>query len=158
MKPLENWRLTDTRLGASTNSKTSSAAMLAGIRYHKRVYKLLKMNCDLGWPGWKLYVEPWFKADKSQRLRSPDAVMVEAASGRALVIEVKKNWADGRDGKLLAEYLPIVRCAFDVAVMPLMIVGNVRGLKHEPLLSLGSVLESCAAWQLGQPTPTLLIP
>lgn len=157
MLPTEPWQLTETRMGASTNKGATNAAILAGIRYHKRMYKVLKLNSGSVWPGWKLMVEPWFKAMKSQKLRSPDAVLVQADLGKALVIEVKKNWADGRDTKLLQEYLPIVRSALNVEVAPLMIVGNVRGLRHAPLLSFADVMAASWAWKRGEPTPTLLV-
>jgi hypothetical protein len=158
MLPVEEWRLTDTRMGASTNSTTTNKAMLAGIRYHKRIYKILRLNAGLQWPGWQLMVEPWFKAVKSQRLCSPDTVLLNRERGEALVIEVKKNWRDGRDEKLLGLYLSVVRSAFGVDTRPLMVVGNVRGLAHKPLLSFADVMEAGWGWQWGRPTPTLLVP
>lgn len=156
MKAVEPWVLTDTRLGASTNSSTSNPAMLAGIRYHKRFYKGLRVHVDLSLPGWTLFVEPWFKASKSQKLRSPDSVLINRELGKAVVIEVKKNWQDGRDVKLLTEYLPIVASAFGLESFPLMVVGNVRGLRHEPLKSMSEIIDVPLAWLPGQPTPTLL--
>lgn len=157
MKTLEEWMLTETRMGASTNKGATNSAILAGIRYHKRIYKTMAVHVALSMPNWTLMVEPWFKAKVSQRLRSPDMVLRNDAKGLAIIIEVKKNWKDGRDVKLLEEYLPIVRSALGLRTYPLMLVGNVRGLAHEPLTSMAEITEALA-WTLGQPTPTLLKP
>lgn len=157
MRTTEPWFLTAGRLGASTNtSKASSHAIQAGIRYHRRIYETLKLHCLFQLPSWRLLIEPWFRT-AAYKLRSPDAVLVDDVAGYAIVIEVKKNWRDGRDVKLLDEYLPIVRSALAVDTYPLMLVGNVRGLKHEPLTSFSQLL-SPLNWTPGQPTPTLLKP
>jgi predicted nuclease of restriction endonuclease-like RecB superfamily len=154
MKTLERWFLTDTKMGASTNtSKATNSAIEAGIRYHRKMYKLLAAHIAMSLPNWGLYIEPWFKSE-SQKLRSPDAVL--RSDDLAIVVEVKKNWQDGRDVKLLDEYLPLVASAFGVKTRPLMIVGNVRGLKHKPLLSLADIIAVPSAWTPGKPTPTLL--
>ncbi len=159
MRSYEQWYHSHRALmGASTNtSKATNHAIAAGIRYHRRIYETLKLHCSLALPDWKLYVEPWFHTAGKAKLRSPDGVLVEAGGERAIVIEVKKNWQAGRDVKLLEEYLPIVASAFDVRTFPLMIVGNVRGLKHKPMLSLRDLLVPLT-WSLGDPTPTLLKP
>ena len=155
VKTTEKWFHSEkARFGASTNSGATNNAIAAGIRYHKRFYKTLGVYASLSLPDWKLYIEPWFRT-AAYKMRSPDAVLRNGQA--AIVIEVKKNWRDGRDVKLLEEYLPIVKSAFDVETYPLMVVGNVRGLAHDPLLSMGDI-ESALAWQLGQPTPTLLKP
>jgi hypothetical protein len=156
MRTTEPWVLTDTKMGASTNKGATNPAILAGIRYHKRIYKTLDLQAKLNWPGYRLMIEPWFKGSVSQKLRSPDAVL--RGPDYAVVIEVKKNWADGRDEKLLGEYLPIVRSALDLPTHPLMVVGNVRGLGHDPLLSFADIIEAAQGWQWGRPTPTLLVP
>lgn len=158
MKPLEAWRHDENaRLGASTNKSTANPAMLAGIRYHNKVYKTLRLHCALNLPGWTLMVEPWFRTE-TYKLRSPDGVLINHELKQAVVIEVKKNWADGRDVKLLTEYLPIVKSAFTVLTFPLMIVGNVRGLdkKNKPYTSMDALLEPLG-WRPGSPTPTLLM-
>lgn len=160
MLPAERWVLTETRMGASTNStkasEGSSAAIIAGIRYHKRVYAGLGLHVSVSMPGWKLLVEPWYKAVVSQKLRSPDAVLLNAERGLGIVIEVKKNWSDGRDKKLLDEYLGIVRSAHDVQTVPLMIFSNCRGFRHEPHVDIMEALAAAEAWKRGGPTPALL--
>ena len=154
MKAIEPWFLTSDRMGASTNKGATNAAIAAGIRYHKRMYKTFKLQCAINFPEWKLMIEPWFRT-AAYKLRSPDSVLVDEAGKRAIVIEVKKNWQDGRDVKLLDEYLPIVQSALGVKTYPLMVVGNVRGLKHAPLLSFKDILLPLD-WKPGMPTPTLL--
>lgn len=158
MKLLENWRHDElARLGASTNSgKAHNHAIAAGIAYHRKFYKTLQVHAMLSLPGWQVFIEPWFKS-ATGRLRSPDAVLLNRATEQAVVVEVKKNWADGRDVKLLDEYLPIAKSAFSVPTFPLMVVGNVRGLKHRPLTSMGKLL-TALDWLPGDPTPTLLKP
>jgi hypothetical protein len=159
MRSAEQWYHSEKALmGASTNTKkATNSAIEAGIRYHRRIYKLLKLHCALSLPEWKLYVEPWFHTAGKAKLRSPDAVLVQADRKIALVIEVKKNWESGRDRKLLDEYLPIVSSAFGVRTFPLMLVGNVRGLKHEPIKSMAGLLLPLG-WLASDPTPTLLVP
>lgn len=159
MRAVEDWMLTETQMGASVNKGATNPAILAGIRYHKRMYKLLSLHVAQHMPDWRLMVEPWFKAKVSQTLRSPDAVLLAPATleGRreAIVVEVKKNWKDGRDTKLLDEYLGIVASALGVRTSPLMVVGNLRGLAHQPLLSMADIT-SVLTWKRGEPTPTLL--
>jgi hypothetical protein len=91
-------------------------------------------------------------------LRSPDGVIVNREHSLAIVIEVKLNWADGRDVKLIDEYLPIVQNAFQLDfTWPLLITRCLRGYKHPPLLGL-SQLEKAMEWFPGDPTPLLLHP
>lgn len=157
MKLLHQWRYKpDFRLGASMDTKSQNKAAQRGIAYHRRVYKQLVDHRDDG----QLLIEPWFfriDGQVKRTMRSPDAVLVFPDS-TAIVIEVKMNWADGRDEKLLNEYLPIVRSAFDLDVVwPLLITSCLRGYQHPPLLGLGR-LHDCMAWEPGQPTPLLLHP
>ena len=84
-------------------------------------------------------------------------MLLDADAQRALVIEVKLNWKDGRDQKLIEEYLPLVRSAFGVATFPLLITANVRGLQHKPMTSF-TELVACYDWRPGDPTPVLLLP
>jgi len=75
----------------------------------------------------------------------------------ALVVEVKLNWRDGRDEKLLSKYLPVVKNAFKLeAVWPLVIVGCLRGYEHPPLLGFKQ-LDRAFSWQAGDPTPVMLV-
>lgn len=157
MKTVNPWRhRPDYRLGANFDSKSQNAAASRGIAYHKRVYRQLS-EADL---GGNLVVEPWFECldNKVKRtMRQPDAVLV-MPDQCAIVIEVKMNWKDGRDTKLLLEYLPIVRSAFELETLwPLVITSNLRGYPHPPLLGLQQ-FHQCLRWEPGQPTPLMLLP
>lgn len=156
MKPVERWlHLESYKMGASAGAKGSSAARHAGILYHRKFYKTLDLQhqLNLAQQGLKLLIEPWFESRPTRQRRSPDAVLLGDAF--ALVIEVKLNWRDGRDEKLLDEYLPIVGSCFGVPPRPLMVCGSIVGLTHKPLLSISQLLDA-ALWQPGDPTPTLL--
>lgn len=143
-------------MGASTGCK-STGVKERGNAYHRKVYKALAGRKDL--PG-TLLIEPWYRnmADYPERntLRSPDAVVVNEETKCGLIIEVKLNWKDGRDVKLLDEYLPIVRNAHGLDVVwPLLITQCLRGYKHPPLLGLDQ-LNRAMEWFPGDPTPVLL--
>ena len=159
MKAAVQWyHQPDVRFGSSTGctTKTKNSAIERGLAYHQRFYKLLKIHCQVNLPEWEVLVEPWFR-DWNWKRRSPDAVLLHRPEKRALVIEAKMNWKDGRDAKLLNEYLPIVRSAFDLEqVAPLIVTGNVRGYKHPVLLGLGDLLKPLD-WKPGLPTPTMLV-
>jgi hypothetical protein len=157
VKTTHSWRYRpDYRLGASFDSKSQNAAATRGIRYHQHVYKKLNAAELDG----KLLVEPWFEQidGKIKRtMRQPDAVLL-LPDDCAVVIEVKMNWADGKDTKLLTEYLPIVKTAFELDTLwPLVITGNVRGYPHPPLLGLQQFY-NCFQWEPGRPTPLMLLP
>lgn len=160
MKTLHPWKFEENaRLGASTGYKSKTGSIAAGIRYHRGVYEQLRKFCKTNLPGHKLYIEPWFRNKVTQSLRSPDAVLVDPALNTAIVIEVKMNWKDGRDKKLLDEYLPIVQSAFALdTTWPLLITGNVRGIPRGtfPLLGLKQI-EDCLTWFPGQATPIMLV-
>lgn len=161
MRPLETWvHQPLRRLGASTNAK-SDGVKERGNAYHRRVYKLLASHRAVNMPEWEWLPEPWFKQLNTggvRKERSPDGVLLNRATATALVIEVKLNWKDGRDYKLLTEYLPIVQCAFKLdAAWPLLITSCLRGYEHPPLLGLGQ-LDRAFTWQPGDPTPLMLVP
>lgn len=159
MKTLYPWRhRPGMKLGAGGGSKSQNAAATRGIAYHQRVYRQLdKMLLDEA----ELLIEPWFEqVDGSIKppMRQPDAVIKYPYDNTAIVVEVKLNWADGRDEKLINEYLPIVKSAFQLeTTWPLLITANLRGYKHPPLLGLRQ-FEECLAWCPGRPTPLLLLP
>lgn len=91
-------------------------------------------------------------------MRSPDSVILLPEANVGIVCEVKLNWKDGRDTKLLKEYLPIVANAHKLDMCwPLMITHCLWGYKHPPLLGLRK-WEECMAWQPGDPTPVMLVP
>lgn len=157
-------RVTDIDVGSRSNYASKNKSIMRGLAYHRKVYKLLEVWQKLSAPEQQLYIEPWVKRVKpdpktgKRPMRQPDAVLVDPASNTAIVIEVKMNWKDGRDEKLVNEYLECVRHAFDVAMCwPCVITSNVRGLKHEPRMGLGSVL-TCDDWYPGADTPVVLVP
>lgn len=158
MKTLEPWvHLEHYRFGASMGAKGSDKQQEAGNAYHRKVYNLLQLHASVSLPGWRLLVEPWFKGKTSQKLRSPDSVLIDDVTGTGVVAEVKLNWKDGRDDKLLDEYLGIVKSAFGLEkVKPLLITKNLRGYQHPPLLGL-SQFHDCLEWHPGKPTPLMLL-
>ena len=105
MKLLHPWRLkqgVNIGAGQASGSRSQSASAARGIAYHRRVYRQLERYyaSDEAY----LLVEPWFvQVDDQPRrtMRSPDAVVVFSDVNAALVVEVKMNWKDGRDEKLL---------------------------------------------------------
>lgn len=159
MRTLHDWQhRPDWKIGANMGSKSNNSAANRGIAYHQRVYRLLlaklKHEADL-------LIEPWFERidDQPRRtMRQPDAI-IRYLPESAIVVEVKLNWRDGRDDKLLNEYLPIVRNALKLDVVwPLLITRNLRGYDAaKPLLGLGAI-DDCLAWEPGLPTPVLLLP
>ena len=160
MKLLEEWFKTEqVKFGASANSKSKNSAAERGNAYHRKVYKLLTMQQrimpNLG--GWELLVEPWYRGRESRALRSPDSVFLNLEQKLALVIEVKLNWKDGKDEKLLCEYLPIVESAHKVKAYPCMVVQCLRGYDGgEPLKGLASVWQALK-WNAGKPTPVAMV-
>lgn len=163
VKVLTPWRYRKGfSLGTSTSSKSKNLAAQRGINYHKKVFKHLGEHVLGEADGAELLVEPWFqKIDNSTSppMRSPDAVICYPDTNCALVVEVKLNWADGKDDKLIYEYLPIVQSAFSLdAVWPLLITQCLRGYNaSQPLLGLQQMYRAYE-WEPGRPTPVLLLP
>lgn len=156
MKPLHAWKHEPRALlGASSGNKSKNDAIQRGLAYHRKVYTKLQ---EVAPPEVSLLIEPWFREQsRAGTLRSPDTVLLNTVDKTALVIEVKLNWKDGRDIKLVNEYLPIVKSAFALEfVWPLLITANLRGYQHPPLLGLGK-LEEAYAWHPGDPTPLMLV-
>lgn len=107
--------------------------------------------------GWKLLVEPWYKNLDTGKCRSPDSVLLHEEDRIGIVVEVKLNWKDGRDIKLIDEYLPIVKAAHSLEVVwPLLITRCLRGYAHPPILNL-SHIDRCQSWFPGDPTPLMLL-
>ena len=156
MKALHKWRhLPNDRFGSSAGCKATGAKG-RGLEYHRRVYRELRKLYAFGGPE-KLIVEPWYREEsKAGTLRSPDSVIIDEELRVGLVVEVKLNWKDGRDVKLVDEYLPIVRSAHELElVWPVLITKCLRGYEHPPLLGLGQ-LDLARSWRVGEPTPVLL--
>lgn len=158
MQMIEPWRHEPTmRLGASIKATAKNGAKLRGQRYHRKIYDKLQLmlgaEADL-----ELLIEPWFRNLKKPTFRQPDAAIVLPSINAAIVIEVKLNWKDGRDVKLIDEYLPIVKTALGLDVTwPLLITQCLRGYPHPPLLGLKK-WEDAMSWQPGDPTPLMLVP
>lgn len=159
MQTLERWyHQENVRFGASTSGKNKADVVLdRGNAYHRNIYKRLQKAAPTLLPSYTLLIEPWFRTF-TWRQRSPDAVLVDREAGHAFVIEVKLNWTSGRDVKLLDEYLPIVRSAFELAsCSPVLITADLRGYKHMPLLGIPH-LPRARDWEPSFPTPLLLVP
>jgi hypothetical protein len=161
VRAVESWRVEPrAHFGASTGVKITTSkntALARGVAYHRRVYRALSDYCVLQPELGRLHIEPWIRSS-SYKLRSPDAVLIDEVTGTGLIIEVKMNWSDGRDVKLIDEYLPGCQSAYGLScVWPLLITQNLRGYRHKPLLGLGQ-LSAALAWQPGDPTPLLLLP
>lgn len=158
MKPLARWKLEENmRMGASTSALKAKGSKQRGIAYHRQIYGKLQalLKDEL---GVKLLVEPWYRCLSQPSMRSPDSVILLPEAEAAVVVEVKLNWKDGRDVKLIDEYLPIVRAAHQLEVVwPLLITKCLRGYQHPPLLGLKR-WEDAMAWQPGEPTPLMLVP
>lgn len=161
MQTTEEWfRTHQVKFGASGGAKSKNNAAARGIAYHQRVYKLLRAEFLINHRGWYFEPEPWFRGRVSRKLCSPDGVAVLMGSGSplaALAIEVKLNWKDGRDQKLLDLYVPVLSCVYGVKAKPVLITRNVRGLQHEPLVGLAGLMQALR-WQPGNPTPVVLVP
>jgi len=158
MKMLHQWKHEPTmRLGASVKVTASSGSKKRGQEYHRRIYKDLRKHLA-NEPGVELLEEPWFRNLKMAMMRSPDAVIKLPEANVAIVVEIKLNWKDGRDIKLIDEYLPIVKNAFQLdETWPLLITRCLRGYAHPPLLGLKR-WEDAMIWLPGDPTPVMLVP
>lgn len=158
MLAIERWSHdTSSRVGASTGGGAKTGVMGAGNAYHRKVFKTLELHVRLNHPELQLLVEPWLRSHPSYRLCQPDSVLLAPDEGWGVVVEVKKNWKDGRDEKLLDLYLPAVRSAFGLdAVYPLMVCGCVRGLAYPASTTFADLLVLPRSWQPGDPTPVIL--
>lgn len=157
----EEWRheaLVRFGTASGATGKTKNGAIERGNAYHRKVFKVLDSNLSLNAPDLQRLTEPWLRSNPSQRLCSPDYVIIDRGAGIGLVVEVKKNWKDGRDQKLLDLYLPAVRSAFGLTVTkPAVIVGNARGLAYPAWPGLSRLFDALS-WRPGDPTPVLLVP
>lgn len=158
MRPLHQWKHEPLmRMGASVKLTAAKGSKRRGQQYHRKIYKALERHLE-GEAGVELLVEPWFRNLKVAMMRSPDAVIKLPEANVAVVVEVKLNWKDGRDVKLIDEYLPIVQNALRLdTCWPLLITQCLRGYPHPPLLGLKS-WEDAMAWTPGDPTPVMLVP
>lgn len=144
------------KIGANFGPK-SKGCKKAGIDYEQRVSRQLREFVTANMPGWRLLCGPWYRNLKTRRCRQPDAVLIHDESNTGIVVEVKLNWKDGRDEKLLDVYLPIVKTAHKLdCVWPILITRCTRGYPHPVFLKL-SDLDRCQSWLPGDPTPMMLV-
>lgn len=169
MKPLGKWVRKDPsylKLGASSGCR-STGSKKRGLDYHRSVYRRLRAvypfrDLQDGSDGSNLQadllIEPWYKRlGERPVFRQPDAVILFPEFRTGIVVEVKLNWADGRDIKLIDEYLHIVKSAEGLEVVwPLLITQCLRGWKGKPLFGLEEI-ERCQSWLQGEPTPVMLL-
>lgn len=152
-------------IGTAANTASKNPSIVRGIAYHNQTYRRLRSwvndNPDL---NLELYVEPWFRTltippgRKRRQMCQPDAVLVDKITGCGMVIEVKMNWKDGRDEKLINLYLEAASSGLGLdETWPVLITKNVQGYKGKPLLGLRQ-LERCLEWRPGLITPVLLLP
>ena len=160
----QGWRLVPGfNIGTAANTASKNKSIIRGLAYHNRVYKALRAHVAAHpEAGFEIYVEPWFRElhPRSGRSRcamcQPDAVLVDKFTGGGLVIEVKLNWKDGRDDKLINLYLGAARSALGLEeTWPCLITRNIRGYQGNPLLGLRQ-LDNAFNWRPGQLTPVLL--
>lgn len=147
------------KIGSSSGCH-STGSKKRGLDYHRSVYSRLRSySLDHLSADWVLLIEPWYKelGVSRPKFRQPDAVLLHSPTHTAIVIEVKLNWKDGRDIKLIDEYLPIVKAAEGLEVAwPLLITQCLRGWQGQPLLSLYEI-DRCQSWQPGDKTPLMLL-
>lgn len=158
---IETWeRAPEFAIGSAVNNSCGNKSIIRGLAYHRRVYGKLEAHCRANAElGFEFHEEPWLRRVKpAKKMCQPDGVLLDQFTSGALVVEVKLNWKDGRDEKLIDLYLGAVKSAFGVVMTwPLLITKNVRGYKGQPLLGL-SQLERAFSWKPGDLTPVLLLP
>jgi hypothetical protein len=151
-------RDTTLSVGSQSNTASKNKSIVRGLAYHRKIYRLLGSWQKISAPEQELYIEPWLRHVVTRKCCQPDAVLIEPQTETGIVIEAKLNWKDGRDDKLLNLYLEAVSSAFDLrACWPALVTSNVRGLDRKPLLGLGG-LQLVDSWNVGDPTPILLVP
>lgn len=145
-------------VGSRSNTASKNKSIVRGLAYHRKVYRLLENWQRISAPEQQLHVEPWLRHSVTRKCCQPDFVVVDPITNTGIAGEVKLNWKDGRDEKLLALYIDAVREAFALRhVWPALVTSNLRGYAHPPLLGLGSLL-SVDNWDRGNPTPLILVP
>lgn len=158
MLAADPWRLkTDYLKIGATFGAQSDGSKQRGIAYEQQVIKKLAPWLREHWPEWKLLIGPWYQNQTTKRWRQPDAVMLHEELRLAIVLEVKLNWKDGLDEKLVDTYLPIVKRAHELdCVWPLLVTRCTRGYPHPVLLQFEH-LDRCQSWRPGDPTPMMLV-
>jgi len=160
----QGWQLVPGfNIGTAANTASKNKSIVRGLAYHNRVYKALKALVAANpEAGFELYIEPWFRELRPRpgasrcAMCQPDAVLVDKFTGGGLVVEVKLNWKDGRDEKLINLYLGASKSALGLEeTWPVLITRNIRGYNGQALLGLRR-LEEAFKWRPGMITPVLL--
>lgn len=166
MKTARQWELVPNfNIGTASNTASKNKSIVRGIAYHNQTYRRLEQHVgsspDLGLDA---MIEPWFReilpasVKGRRKMCQPDAVLIDKVTGGGIVVEVKLNWKDGRDEKLIDLYLDAAKSALGLdEVWPVLITKNLQGYKGVPLLGLKQ-LDHCFAWRPGLITPLLLLP
>lgn len=160
LKPeLDIWEhVSNINIGTRSNTATNNKSIKRGLAYHNKVYRLLRNHLRETNSGYYAEIEPWLRRSHDDLLRQPDAVLIDTISNTGIVIEVKLNWRDGRDKKLLEIYLEAAQSAFELdEVWPLVITSNIRGYKGRAILGIENI-EDCLEWTPDDLTPVLLQP
>lgn len=148
--------VTNINIGTSSNTATNNKSIKRGLAYHNKVYRAIRKHLQDAGNGYYAQIEPWLRRSRDDLLRQPDAVLIDAISNTGIVVEVKLNWRDGRDKKLLEIYLEAAQSAFELdEVWPLVITSNIRGYKGRPILGIEN-FEDCLEWTPDDLTPVLL--
>lgn len=166
MKPIGRWVRKSPnflKIGSSKGCR-SSGSKQRGLEYHRRTYRALRDHFNRRAGGgspqeeWELLIEPWYYNTTTGRFRQPDAVLCYRPERIGIVVEVKLNWKDGRDVKLIDEYLPIVKQAEELEVVwPLLITQCLRGYQGPTIIGLEN-FEAAQSWLQGELTPVMLHP
>lgn len=158
MQLMEPWKLKldYLKIGATFGAKATGSKG-RGIDYEQKVVSRLNPFVRDHMEGWRVLVGPWYQNTVTKRWRQPDIVLIHDEDKIGIVCEVKLNWAEGKDLKMLDVYLPIVKQVHELdCVWPLLITRCTRGYPHPIILKLED-LDRCMAWQQGDPTPMLLM-
>jgi len=150
-------------IGTAANTASKNKSIVRGLAYHNKVYKALRsFVAEHPEAGYEILVEPWFRelhprpGESRCRMCQPDTVLIDKFTGGGIVVEVKLNWKDGRDAKLIDLYLDASRSALGLEeTWPVLITKNIRGYTGIPLLGLKQ-LEKAYNWRPGMITPVLL--
>lgn len=139
-------------------SKSKSKSIQRGNAYHNRIYNKLRHWQIDACREQELVIEPWLRGEVTRRMLQPDFVLLDRFTRTAIVGEVKLNWKDGRDEKLIGSYLHAVKSAFGLEmVWPALVTSNVAHLNRSCRLGLNALL-TVDDWEPGSPTPVLLVP
>lgn len=118
-----------------SKQKGSSPAAKLGLRYERRVLRELTQLCNRGY-FLDLEHTPWFSFEDKYGpgTCSPDFLMF--LDKGIVIIETKLTWVPNALSKLEELYCPVVSCAFNAPVRPLVICRSVTPQAPQPKLTL----------------------